>query len=54
MPSTSVPSRMNEVAAVEITALAPGAGPPANRMATRRKWWAALGGRESDSGMKTP
>ena len=27
---------MNEVAAVEITAFAAGAGPPANRIATRR------------------
>src|SRR5689334_641974 len=36
MPNTSIPWRRNETAAVEITALAAGAGPPANRMATRR------------------
>ena len=36
MPRTSMPCRRNEAAAVEITALAAGAGPPANRMATRR------------------
>ena len=33
-----MPLRRNEDAAVEITALAAGAGPPANRMATRRIW----------------
>ena len=31
-----MPCRRNEAAAVEITALAAGAGPPANKMATRR------------------
>ena len=31
-----MPWRRNEAAAVEITALAAGAGPPANKMATRR------------------
>src|SRR4051794_18455134 len=41
MPTTSMPLRRNEAAAVEITALAAGAGPPANRIATRRiGWWA--------------
>jgi hypothetical protein len=30
-------SRKNETAAAEMTALAAGAGPPANRMAARRK-----------------
>src|SRR5262245_23471870 len=39
--------RKNELAAVEITALAAGAGPPANRMATRRMWVSVFGGRES-------
>src|SRR5205807_492621 len=37
MPSTSMSLRRNDAAAVEITALAPGAGPPANKMATRFK-----------------
>src|SRR5690554_5272317 len=32
---TSIPAFMNEKAAVVMTALAPGAGPPANRTATR-------------------
>ena len=32
MPSTSMLFRRNETAAVEITALAAGAGPPANKM----------------------
>src|SRR6516225_7245922 len=36
MPKTSMPWRRNEAAAVEITALAAGAGPPANKIATRR------------------
>ena len=33
-----MPCARNEAAAVEITALAAGAGPPAKRMATRRIW----------------
>src|SRR5688500_13154886 len=37
MPSTSMPLRKKLMAAVEITALAAGAGPPANRIATRLK-----------------
>ena len=37
--------RRNAVAAVEITALAAGAGPPANRIATRRKLCGIRGGR---------
>jgi hypothetical protein len=36
IPTTSTPWFTNEAAHVEITALAAGAGPPANRMATRR------------------
>src|SRR5215470_6326569 len=36
MPRTSMPWRRNDAAAVEITALAAGAGPPAKRIATRR------------------
>src|SRR5262245_5420309 len=35
IPSTSISFRRNDAAAVEITALAAGAGPPANRIATR-------------------
>jgi hypothetical protein len=35
IPKTSMPFRRNVAAAVEITALAAGAGPPAKRMATR-------------------
>src|SRR3954452_23143442 len=46
MPTTSIPLRRNETAAVEITALAAGAGPPANRMATRRMLLLAAGGRD--------
>src|SRR4051794_25777331 len=38
MPRTSIPLRRNADAAVEMTALAAGAGPPAKRMATRRIW----------------
>ena len=53
MPITSTSLRRNEIAAVEMTALAPGAGPPAKRIATRRKWWEAFGGRESDSLMES-
>src|SRR5688500_8555340 len=37
--------RRKAVAAVEITALAPGAGPPAKRMATRLKLCCIRGGR---------
>ena len=37
MPMTSTPARTNEVAAAEITALAAGAGPPANKIAIRLK-----------------
>ena len=37
MPTTSTPARTNEVAAAEITALAAGAGPPANKIAIRLK-----------------
>src|SRR5262249_21669408 len=37
MPRTSIPPRRNDVAAAEITALAAGAGPPANRIAALRK-----------------
>ena len=36
MPTTSMPLRRNAVAAEEMTALAAGAGPPANRIAARR------------------
>jgi hypothetical protein len=36
--------RRNETAAVEMTALAAGAGPPANRMATRRMLDSRCGG----------
>src|SRR4051812_40742493 len=46
MPMTSISLRRNELAAVEITALAAGAGPPANKMATRRKLVWVLGGRD--------
>src|SRR5215468_6278402 len=35
---TSRPSSMNEIAAAEMTALAAGAGPPENTIATRRMW----------------
>src|SRR6187549_2938004 len=35
MPSTSMSLRKNAAAAVEMTALAAGAGPPANKIATR-------------------
>lgn len=35
MPTTWTPARKKEVAAAEITALAAGAGPPANRIPTR-------------------
>ena len=35
MPRTSIPAFKKDAAAVEITALAAGAGPPAKRMATR-------------------
>ena len=45
MPTTSMSLRRNAVAAVEITALAAGAGPPANRIATRRKLCRIFGGR---------
>ena len=38
--------RRNETAAVEITALAAGAGPPANKMATRRMFDSVWGGRD--------
>ena len=41
MPSTSMSLRMNESAAAEMTALAAGAGPPANTMATR--WMGVIG-----------
>src|SRR5512135_1142602 len=44
IPSTSTSWRRNALAAVEITALAAGAGPPANRMATRRIAVRSLGG----------
>src|SRR5262245_54736515 len=37
MPSTSQSLRRNDAAAVLITALAAGAGPPAKRIATRRR-----------------
>jgi len=36
IPTTLMPLRKNEAAAVEITALAAGAGPPANKIATLR------------------
>ena len=39
--------RKNDTAAVEITALAAGAGPPANKIATRRMAVSVFGGRES-------
>jgi hypothetical protein len=45
---TSAPARKNDAAAAEITALAAGAGPPANTMPTRLKWRAGLGGGESE------
>ena len=48
MPTTSMSLRRNETAAVEITALAAGAGPPAKRMATRRKCGSISGGRDED------
>src|SRR5580704_11044963 len=44
---TSMLLRRKETAAVEITALAAGAGPPAKRMATRRMLLCDAGGRES-------
>jgi hypothetical protein len=37
MPMTSTLWRRDDAAAVEITALAAGAGPPANKIATRRR-----------------
>ena len=46
MPKTSMLLRRNETAAVEITALAAGAGPPANRIATRRMFDSKCGGRD--------
>ncbi len=46
IPTTCISLRMNETAAAEITALAAGAGPPANRIATRRKGCSTLAGRE--------
>src|SRR3954447_14841305 len=46
MPTTSIPLRRNETAAVEITALAAGARPPANRIATRRMLILGAGGRD--------
>ncbi len=47
MPITSMSFRRNDTAAVEITALAAGAGPPANTIATRRKLWCTFGGRDN-------
>lgn len=44
---TSTPARRNEAAAAEITALADGAGPPANKMAILPKEWSGLTGGES-------
>ena len=38
--------RKKEAAAVEITALAAGAGPPANRIATLRMFDSTAGGRD--------
>src|SRR5438045_3031308 len=45
MPTTSQRWRRKAAAAVEITALAAGAGPPANRMATLRMARGESGGR---------
>jgi len=47
MPTTSILLRRKEQAAVEITALAAGAGPPANKMATLRSGDSLCGGLES-------
>ncbi len=44
---TSMLLRRKETAAVEMTALAAGAGPPAKRIATRRMLDSNIGGRES-------
>ena len=44
---TSIPLRRKETAAAEITALAAGAGPPANKIAARRKLWVKRRGLES-------
>jgi hypothetical protein len=51
IPKTSMLFRKNETAAVEMTAFAAGAGPPANRMAARRMFDCARGGRERGAGM---
>ena len=48
MPITSMPARRKETAAVEITALAAGAGPPANRIAARWKLWVGLLGGDKE------
>src|SRR5262245_2801927 len=45
MPTTSISLRRTDTAAVEITALPPGAGPPANRIATRLIFEGFFGGR---------
>jgi len=44
---TSILLRRKETAAVEMTALAAGAGPPAKRIATRRMLDSNIGGRDS-------
>src|SRR3990167_10584547 len=47
MPSTSMPLREKVLAALPITALAAGAGPPEKRIATRRISVSGRGGLES-------
>src|SRR5271157_5137173 len=49
MPKTSMSLRRKADAAVEITALAAGAGPPAKRMPTRRIWRELRGDGEAES-----
>ena len=44
---TSILLRRKETAAVEMTALAAGAGPPAKRIATRRMLDSNIGGRDN-------
>ena len=51
MPTTPMSFRKKAVAAVEMTAFAPGAGPPANRIATRRKLCCIRGGRAIVEGL---
>src|SRR5438067_9280575 len=51
MPTTSISFRWKAAAAVEITALAAGAGPPAKRIATRLRLVAFFDGAESGPDM---